>query len=390
MRPNQNNNKRLRGRSNGGSNNNRRGPNPLTRSYESNGPDVKVRGTAAHVTEKYVQLARDAHVAGDTVAAENYLQHAEHYYRIIATAQAAQLLQQQIAAGTASQSEADEIDDDDFDGGLSDRFTFRAPQSQQGAEFSVANGVSEPREQPRDTRDMREPTENRDPRGPREPRELREPREAREPRDTRDTREPREPRDNRDTRDNREPRDGQQRFDNRNQNRDRNSEFRRPERPNYQDRAAAPERGTQDRAAAIGDQPSYQPDLVNDADGATPMGAPNGASPEDAGDRRPRNDRFGQRRDRFRDRRDTREFAPRDAAETGDRSGQSAGDGPSDSAAIGLPSFITQPTRVIAEPVEVMAPPAALADAEVAAPVRKPRAPRRKARDTDAEPTPAE
>ena len=39
---------------------NRRGPNPLTRSYESNGPDVKVRGTAQHIAEKYTQLARDA------------------------------------------------------------------------------------------------------------------------------------------------------------------------------------------------------------------------------------------------------------------------------------------------------------------------------------------
>ncbi len=67
---------------------NRKGPNPLTRSYESNGGDVKIRGTALHIAEKYVQLARDAHSSGDRVAAENYLQHAEHYYRIVAAAQA--------------------------------------------------------------------------------------------------------------------------------------------------------------------------------------------------------------------------------------------------------------------------------------------------------------
>ena len=79
MRHNQN--RRSRGRS-------RKGPNPLTRSYESNGPDVKVRGNAAHVAEKYMSLARDAHVAGDVVAAENYLQHAEHYNRIVMAAQA--------------------------------------------------------------------------------------------------------------------------------------------------------------------------------------------------------------------------------------------------------------------------------------------------------------
>jgi hypothetical protein len=64
-----------------------KGPNPLTRSYESNGPDVKVRGTAQHIADKYAQLARDAQASGDPVAAENYLQHAEHYYRIIAAAQ---------------------------------------------------------------------------------------------------------------------------------------------------------------------------------------------------------------------------------------------------------------------------------------------------------------
>lgn len=67
--------------------NNNKGPNPLTRSYESNGPDVKIRGTAQHIAEKYSQLARDAQAGGDPVAAENYFQHAEHYFRIIAAAQ---------------------------------------------------------------------------------------------------------------------------------------------------------------------------------------------------------------------------------------------------------------------------------------------------------------
>lgn len=66
---------------------NRKGPNPMSRSYESNGPDVKVRGTAAHIAEKYVQLARDAQSSGDPVSAESYFQYAEHYYRILAAAQ---------------------------------------------------------------------------------------------------------------------------------------------------------------------------------------------------------------------------------------------------------------------------------------------------------------
>src|SRR4029450_5805290 len=80
------NNKRMRNRNNN-NNNNRRGQNPMTRVYESNGPDIKIRGTASHVAEKYVQLARDARSSGDPVAAENYYQHAEHYFRLIAAAQ---------------------------------------------------------------------------------------------------------------------------------------------------------------------------------------------------------------------------------------------------------------------------------------------------------------
>jgi len=53
------------------------------RNFDSNGPDVKIRGTASHIFERYCQLARDANSSGDRVAAENFLQHAEHYYRIM-------------------------------------------------------------------------------------------------------------------------------------------------------------------------------------------------------------------------------------------------------------------------------------------------------------------
>ena len=55
------------------------GPN---RSFESNGPGVKLRGTPAQVFDKYLALARDAFSAGDRIAAENYYQHAEHYFRL--------------------------------------------------------------------------------------------------------------------------------------------------------------------------------------------------------------------------------------------------------------------------------------------------------------------
>jgi hypothetical protein len=65
------------------------------RTFDSTGPEIKIRGSAAHVYEKYLQLARDANSAGDRVAAESYLQHAEHYYRIMAASQPQQPYQGQ-------------------------------------------------------------------------------------------------------------------------------------------------------------------------------------------------------------------------------------------------------------------------------------------------------
>lgn len=72
------NNRRSRGRSNG-----RRYPNQKGGVFESNGPEVKVRGTPQQVQEKYLALARDAQSSGDRVQAEAYFQHAEHYLRIM-------------------------------------------------------------------------------------------------------------------------------------------------------------------------------------------------------------------------------------------------------------------------------------------------------------------
>ena len=109
MRNGQNNKHRMRGR------NRSKNHNPLTRVYESNGPDVKIRGTANHVAEKYIQLARDATTSGDPVAAENYYQHAEHYFRMIAAAneqfrQSTPFNQRPDGGG---QSSDDDGDDDD-------------------------------------------------------------------------------------------------------------------------------------------------------------------------------------------------------------------------------------------------------------------------------------
>ncbi len=73
--------KRQRGRNNG--RNKPHMPNRGTQTFDSAGPEVRIRGNAYQVLEKYLALARDAASAGDRIAAENYYQHAEHYYRVI-------------------------------------------------------------------------------------------------------------------------------------------------------------------------------------------------------------------------------------------------------------------------------------------------------------------
>ena len=124
MKPEQNYRLRSRPMNN---NNRRESTNPLTRSYESNGPEVKIRGTANHIAEKYLQLARDAHTSGNSVAAENYLQHAEHYFRLISAAQAGPRAQ----SNDSSNDSSDDFGGEDVHRGLPDRFALpeeRAPQ----------------------------------------------------------------------------------------------------------------------------------------------------------------------------------------------------------------------------------------------------------------------
>src|SRR6204780_2215208 len=102
-------NKRMRGRNRKGGGHHHQ--NPLSRVFESNGPDVKIRGPASHVAEKYLQLARDAQSSGDPVAAENYYQHAEHYFRLIAAAQE-QFRQNQPQPRTDNEMAPDDGDDE--------------------------------------------------------------------------------------------------------------------------------------------------------------------------------------------------------------------------------------------------------------------------------------
>jgi hypothetical protein len=164
MRNGQNNNKRMRNRNNNNNNNNnnnRRGQNPMTRVFESNGPDIKIRGTASHVAEKYVQLARDARSSGDPVAAENYYQHAEHYFRLIAAAQE-QFRQSQPQPRIDNETPSEDGDDEseNFSNfGQEPGFVPAQPQPYMPRENHQREGQPY---QPRDQHQPREHNQNRD------------------------------------------------------------------------------------------------------------------------------------------------------------------------------------------------------------------------------------
>jgi hypothetical protein len=149
MRPNNQNNKNRQRSRNGG----RKHVNPLSRNFESNGPDVKVRGNASHIAEKYLQLARDAQSSGDSVMAENYLQHAEHYFRIVSSAQQAQ-------NGQRPDGQSDDDYDDDMPD-MNSRFASPQPQQPVQQQYVQAEGDEQSEgEQPRQSQG-----EQRQPRG---------------------------------------------------------------------------------------------------------------------------------------------------------------------------------------------------------------------------------
>lgn len=153
MRPNNQNNKNRQRSRNGG----RKHVNPLSRNFESTGPDVKVRGNAAHIAEKYLQLARDAQSSGDSVMAENYLQHAEHYFRIVASAQAAQNGQRD------GQTSDDDFDDDMPD--MNSRFASPQPvqpQTQQGEGDEQGEGENVQQNQPQQQSERSERSDRND------------------------------------------------------------------------------------------------------------------------------------------------------------------------------------------------------------------------------------
>ena len=255
MRPGQN--KRMRGRNNNNNNgsSNRKGPNPLTRSYESNGPDVKIRGTAHHIGEKYLQLARDAQSSGDPVMAESYLQHAEHYFRLIASAQQAQ---QQAAYGyqrpAGEQAEADDEDGDDDFSALPDRFASPAervvappqPAPQPYAERPSYNGGGE--------RQPYEPRQDRNDRYERPAQDRQNQQPSDRPYQDRQFQPDRRPEryDNRQDRNNGPDRTGQDRTGQDRTGQDRTGQDRNGQDRNGQDRNVQ-DRGAQPRT----DRPSY-------------------------------------------------------------------------------------------------------------------------------------
>ena len=147
------------GQSSTNNNSNRKGQNPLTRSFESNGPDVKIRGTPAHVAEKYIALARDAHAVGDPVLAENYLQHAEHYNRIILAYREQQgldagpnsgVMRPRLAGDPSIDGDFSDEDGEDFPGDNGSQPMVRGQEPQPG-------GFESPRFEDRQPRDNNAP-----------------------------------------------------------------------------------------------------------------------------------------------------------------------------------------------------------------------------------------
>lgn len=193
--------------------------NNPNRTMESNGPETKVRGPAAVIYERYLQLARDATSSGDRVLGENYLQHADHYFRLVRSMQPAQPHPQQQqdrfndadregddegshemdrAEGGEASAEGDEQPDAEFPQGQQQqghdreggnrrrgrRNRFR-PEGGEGAE--AREGGGEDRSESRPPREPRAEGEAREPR--RAEGEAREPRRERAPREQRDERE---------------------------------------------------------------------------------------------------------------------------------------------------------------------------------------------------------
>ena len=284
--------KRQRGRNrNGGANN---GGKPqqqnANRAFESNGPEnIKVRGNAQHVFEKYQQLARDATTAGDRVLAENYLQHAEHYFRVVRAMQptrpASEILgRDQFVSGF-------DIDFEDESGAQAAALA-DAEAAANGDTAEASDGETESRDRngwrddrpredrPREDRGDRPRFRDRDDRWRDDrPREDRPPREDRGDRQRDDRPRDERPRDDR-------PRDERPREDRPRDDRPRDDRPRderpREDRPPREPRGDRPEGGRRDRwreREPREDRPERDPLAVIEPKGAPIVAAEEKSSP---------------------------------------------------------------------------------------------------------------
>ena len=124
-------------------NNNRRGGGGHRQAFDSNGPSVRIRGTASQIHEKYLTMARDASSSGDRVLAESYYQHAEHYYRIVN--QDAEARQARMAARMQAEQEfeGDSSESSEEESDVEVTVTASAPaQAETGEAEAESEGVS--------------------------------------------------------------------------------------------------------------------------------------------------------------------------------------------------------------------------------------------------------
>jgi len=157
--------KRQRGRNRGGGGQPSGGkPQNANRAFDSNGPDnIKVRGHAQHVFEKYQQLARDATSSGDRVLAENFLQHAEHYFRVLRTIQPNRPIADFIARETFASGYDIDFEDESGAQALPDEPSDSSSDGQNDGESSRGDYAPRNDYQQRDNsqREGREPRQDR-------------------------------------------------------------------------------------------------------------------------------------------------------------------------------------------------------------------------------------
>jgi hypothetical protein len=131
------------------------------KALDSQGPDVRVRGSAQTIFEKYQALARDALAAGDRILAENYLQHAEHYLRLLKSMQPAFIPRaDMMVSGYAGEGDDAFEDDEDGEGDGNDEGSWQGQREQREYQPRREFERREPRE-PREQRDYQPRSEGR-------------------------------------------------------------------------------------------------------------------------------------------------------------------------------------------------------------------------------------